>query len=435
MLFKTPGSGCTGLTIVLHGTVLVTQSRPEVGSNMEIMEVVEEVSYTQGSFFGEAALAGLGSEMHPRLLSAVTLNSCVILQLSSADFEEVMSGCPSMRRAVDEVVAKWRRMLEPASLANMWLLAPLVSDSRRGTQHAAQAHQLALANGGKNPAEPAEQQVVDPLWVLSCTARSKLRPQGAFLWNKKSKEDDLVATVVVSGRVMETVSNSDDTTWPIVHGDGSMFGEGGLLRDPTGTVEAEAADMTLTVTFTSMAVDALATGMPAAYKQMAELYDRQRQATTATAMAQLQLKGVSLASIAELPCITTTVSLEEGQPVFPNDAAWAVRVLWGEVRDEECVFPLLPARPAPRARLRCPFLLAASSRAAPRSPSHARPCDLCRTGMVYRPGETDLICNEEAEIVASGARVRALLRRRARARACPVCAGRSFTLQPPVARR
>lgn len=115
-----------------------------------------------------------------------------------------------------------------------------------------------------------------------------------------------------------------------------MFGEGGLLRDPTGTAEAEAAEMTLTVTFTSMAVDALATGLPGAYTQMAELYDRQRQATTATAMAQLMLRGVSVASIAELPCITTTVALEEGEEVFPNDAAWAARVLWGEVRDEKC---------------------------------------------------------------------------------------------------
>lgn len=256
-LFKTPGSGCTGLTIVLHGTVLVTQSRPEVGSNMEVMEaradgmctvrrsvrssgfdprmpvvlcmvqaspaplfyscrplrrhrpaqVIEEVAYPPGTFFGEAAMAGLGNETHPRLLSAVTTESCVILQLTNADFESVCAEQPSMRHAVDEVVAKWRHMLEPASLARLWLLAPLVSDSRRGTQHAAQLHQLALA-GGHAPGEGLETAVVDPLWVLSCTARSKLRPQGSFLWNKRNKEDDLVATVVVSGRVIETVSNS-----------------------------------------------------------------------------------------------------------------------------------------------------------------------------------------------------------------------------------
>lgn len=401
MLFR--GGACTGLTIVLHGTVLVTQSRPEVRSNMEVMEVVEEVSFTQGSFFGEAAMAGLGAETHPRLVSAVTMTSCVILQLSQADLEEVMKANSPMRRAVEEVVGKWRDVLQPASLARAWLLAPLVADSRRGTQHAAQAHALALASGGKPPAEAPEDGAVDPLWVLSSTARSRLRPQGSSLWTKRTREDELVATVVVSGKVLETVSNSDGTTWPLVHEGGSMFGEGGLLKDPTGTVEAEAAATALTVTFTSMAVDALATGMPEAYKQMAELYDRQRQATTGKAMAQLRLQGVSVESIAELPCITTTVSLEEGEAAFPTDAAWAARVLWGEVRDETCVvFPL-------RVSIRVLFMLSCVFTAALRSV----PCALsggvarpCRTGVVYRPGESDLICNAAAQDVAAGATVR-----------------------------
>jgi hypothetical protein len=154
-------------------------------------------------------MAGLGNETHPRLLSAATTESSVVLQLSFADFESVCAAQPQLRRAVDEVVAKWRRMLEPASLARLWLLAPLVADCRRGTQHAAQLHQLALsAAGGHAPGECLQAAIVDPLWVLSCTARSKLRPQGSFLWNKKKKEDDLVATVVVSGRIIETVSNS-----------------------------------------------------------------------------------------------------------------------------------------------------------------------------------------------------------------------------------
>jgi hypothetical protein len=145
-----------------------------------------------------------------------------------------------------------------------------------------------------------------------------------------------------------------------------MFGEGGLLRDPTGTVEAEAAEMTLTITFTSMAVDALATGLPGAYTQMAELYDRQRQATTAKAMAQLMLRGVSVKSIGELPSIATTVALEEGEAVFPNETAWAARVLWGEVRDERCATDLF--RPS------FPFINSLCFKRAPPSKLHrARP--------------------------------------------------------------
>jgi hypothetical protein len=125
-LFCAPGSACAALTVVLHGTVAVTQSGAD-----------DRLRISAGGFLGEATLlADADAEAQPRLLTATAVDDCVLAVLPRESLAALMGRDEGVKASVRGVADAWVAGRSPQALARHWLLAPLAAwrcsgDTRR----------------------------------------------------------------------------------------------------------------------------------------------------------------------------------------------------------------------------------------------------------------------------------------------------------------
>jgi ABC-type multidrug transport system fused ATPase/permease subunit/CRP-like cAMP-binding protein len=290
-LFSAPGSACSSLFVVLHGTVAVAK---ESG--------VEHVS--AGSLFGATSLLeDINAEARPRLLHATTMDDSVIAVLTAEALAGVMKRTPSVKDAVRGMADAWLAARSATALSRMWLMAPLLA------------------------ASSSKGDSMQPFRTLSAAVTTRLVGAGLLR--------NLTPTACVHGKLVATqrppgvapeLRELQSGEWCAV--------ELVLAGAASWTEEAEAEDSCVVTSLPAGMLSELAADFPGVEDTTLAMLAEYRAGLTSDALKALGLTGIDAEDLEMLPGFCSAHVLTPGKQVFDGRDAqpWIARVLWGDVR-------------------------------------------------------------------------------------------------------
>ena len=290
-LFSAPGSACSSLFVVLHGTVAVAK---ESG--------VEHVS--AGSLFGATSLLeDINAEARPRLLHATTMDDSVIAVLTAEALAGVMKRTPSVKDALRGMADAWLAARSATALSRMWLMAPLLA------------------------ASSSKGDGMQPFRTLSAAVTTRLVGAGVLR--------DLTPTACVHGKLVATqrppgvapeLRELQSGEW--------CAAELVLAGAASWTEEAEAEDSCVITSLPAGILSELAADLPGVEDATLAMLAEFRAGLTSDALKALGLTGIDAEDLEMLPGFCSAHVLTPGKQVFEGRGAepWIARVLWGEVR-------------------------------------------------------------------------------------------------------
>ncbi len=304
-LFCAPGSACAALTVVLHGTVAVTQSGAD-----------DRLRISAGGFLGEATLlADVDAEAQPRLLTATAVDDCVLAVLPRESLAALMGRDEGVKASVRGVADAWVAGRSPTALARHWLLAPL----------AAAAAAAPSTDGHKTP---------QALRALSEAVTTRLLAAGSALVAEGARAGAAPA-LLLTGKLIAARAPPGNARFLRELAPGEWCAAEALLpQTECWTASADAQQTSVLACLPRGALAAAAAALPGVQAATEELLRAYQQALHPSTLAALKLAGVSAATLAEMPGVCTAVALRSGEVVFAGreSAPWLARVLWGEVR-------------------------------------------------------------------------------------------------------
>jgi CRP-like cAMP-binding protein len=295
-LFSAPGSACSSLFVVLHGTVAVAK---ESG--------VEHVS--AGSLFGATSLLeDINAEARPRLLHATTMDDSAIAVLTAEALAGVMKRTPSVKDALRGMADAWLAARSATALSRMWLMAPLLA---------------ACSSKGDG---------MQPFRTLSAAVTTRLVGAGVLR--------DLTPTACVHGKLVATqrppgvapeLRELQSGEW--------CAAELVLAGTASWTEEAEAEDSCVITSLPAGMLSELATDFPGVEDATLAMLAEFRAGLTSDALKALGLTGIDAEDLEMLPGFCSAHVLTPGKQVFEGRGSepWIARVLWGEVRGSKGV--------------------------------------------------------------------------------------------------
>ena len=290
-LFCAPGSACSSLFVVLHGTVAVAKG-----------SAVEHVSV--GSMFGATSLLeDVNAEVTPRLLHATTVDESVIAVLTTEALASAMKRNPTVKEALRGVADAWLATRSPSAISRHWLMAPL----------------RAAASGIDDG--------MGPFRALSAAVTTRLVGTGVLR--------DLTPTACVHGKLVATQRPPDVAPELRELEVGEWCAAELVLADTASwTASAEAEEACVVASLPAGALSDVASEFPGVDDATRAMLAEFRAGLAPAALAALGLTGVSADDLAMLPGFCSAHVLTPGKLVFEGRASapWIARVIWGEVR-------------------------------------------------------------------------------------------------------